>query len=125
LDAFTPAIRQVYAMSLLDAEVQNGGFSQFLYNGGGVWFDDAIVGFAAAGLTEHRRLTIEAADASVAGITGLSAAQAQPSTQAYATWAEDSGLETFDDRWYELPDVAAALDRFVADHADEIWEPSA
>jgi hypothetical protein len=124
LDPYTPAVRQVYAMSRLNVEVNNGGFSQFLYNGGGVWFDDAISGFEAAGLIEHRLVTVEAADAALAGIESLTAALRRPSIEAYATWAEGSGLGAFDDRWYALPDIDEGLDGFVAERADEIWEPA-
>jgi hypothetical protein len=124
LDEYTPAIRQVYAMSRLSAEVNNGGFSQFFFNGGGVWLDDAIGGFAAPGLDGYRRLTIEAADAVVAQMNTLVAAQRGKALEAYAAWTENSDLERFDDRWWELPDLDEALDRFVADHAGEIWAGS-
>ena len=122
LDAYTSAIRRVHAMSLLAAEVNNGGFSQFMFNGGGVWFDDAIEGFAAAGLPEHSKLADEAAAAGAAQIETLIAAQRGPPLQAYAAWAKSSGLGVFDDRWYELEEAQPALDRFVRDHAAEIWE---
>jgi len=59
LDAYTPALRQLHAMSLLTAEVNNGGFSQFFFNGGGMWVDDAIAGWAAAGLPAHEELTLQ------------------------------------------------------------------
>ena len=120
LDAYTPAIRQVHAMSLLTAEVNNGGFSQFMFNGGGIWFDDAIEGFAAAGLGEHSKLADKAAAAGAAQIDALVTAQ-RGSLEGYAAWAQSSGLGEFDDRWYDLPDPEPALDQFVRDHASDIW----
>jgi hypothetical protein len=120
--AFTPAIRQLHAMSLLDGEVNNGGFSQFFFNGGGEWLDDAIAGLAAAGLPDHRQVTIEAADATIPQIPALRKAREGTSLESYAAWADSSNLGEFDDRWYELGPVYEALDRFVADHAVEIWE---
>jgi hypothetical protein len=123
LDAFTPGVRQLYAMSRLNAEVLNGGFSQFLFNGGGVYFDEAIAGLGRAGLEQHRELTIEAADHGVTQFDSLRAAWQQSSIEAYSAWAQSSGFGPFDDRWYSLDPVDEALDRFVADHADEIWEP--
>ena len=124
LDAYTPTIRQVYAMNRLDAEVNNGGFSQFLFNGGGAWFDDAIAGFDAAGLEAERQLTVEAADAGVAKIELLRAAWEGNTLESYAAWDEAAGFDAFDDRWYDLADVYPVLDRLVAEHADEIWEPA-
>jgi hypothetical protein len=123
LDAFTPAIRQLYAMSRLNAEVFNGGFSQFLFNGGGVYFDEAIAGLARAGLDQHRELTIEAADRGIAELDSLRAAWDEHSLEGYASWAERSGLRSLDDRWYSLGPIDDALDRFVVEHAGEIWEP--
>jgi len=125
LDAYTPALRQLHAMSLLTAEVNNGGFSQFFFNGGGMWVDDAIAGWAAAGLPAHEELTRQATDAVVAGMDGLVAAQRGKTLEAYAAWASESDLGRFDDRWWELADHEPNLDRFVAEHLDEIWaEPA-
>jgi hypothetical protein len=122
LDAYTPAIRQLYAMNLLSNEVDNGGFSQFFYNGGGVWLDDAIAGFEAAGLDGHRRVTIDAAEAVVPILATLTAAQQRASTTAYGEWAEQAGLDELDDRWYALSDIDTACERYMADHAAAIWE---
>jgi hypothetical protein len=122
LDAYTPAIRQLHAMWLLNAEVANGGFGQFFYNGRGVWLDDVISGFEAAGLDAHRLVVIDAADAVVARLDELTAAQRKGSIEAYSAWEAAAGLDSFDDRWFQLPDVDGALDRFVADHESEIWE---
>lgn len=123
LDAFTPAVRQLYAMSRLNAELFNGGFSQFLFNGGGVYFDEAIAGLERAGLTRHRDLTVEAADHGVTQFDSLRKAWQQNSLEAYSAWATASGFGPFDDRWYELGLIDDDLDRFVADHADELWQP--
>jgi uncharacterized protein DUF4375 len=121
LDDYTPAIRQLHAMSLLAAEVNNGGFSQFFFNGGGMWVDDAIAGFAAAGLDDHRQLTVDATNAVIANMDALVEAQ-RGSKEGYADWSTKAGLDQYDDRWWELPDVDPALNRFLADHAREIWE---
>ena len=120
---FRPAIQQLHAMSRLDGDVSNGGFSQFFFNGGGEWLDEAIAGFAAAGLVDHRRLTMEAADSVMPRIPELRAAREGDSLEAYAAWAESSDLGEYDDRWYDLPSVYEVLDRFVADHVEEIWDP--
>lgn len=122
LDPFAPAIRQLYAMNLLSNEVDNGGFSQFFYNGGGVWLDDAIAGFGTAGLDGHQQVTIDAAEAVLPILATLTAAQQQASLAGYGDWAEQAGIDAFDDRWYALSDIDAACERFMADHAEEIWE---
>ena len=122
LDPYTASMRQLHAMSLLSAEVNNGGFSQFFFNGGGLWLDDAIAGFAAAGLESYRSLAVEAADTVIARMDSLVGAQRAGGMDAYSAWAESAGLERFDDRWWELPDLDSALDRFVDEHAADLWE---
>ena len=123
LDDHTAAIRQLHGMVRLENEVANGGFSQFFFNGGGVCVDDAIAGFAAAGLPDHSAVADAAAAAGAERIDDLRAALQTGTLEAYAAWADGSGLGDFDDRWYALPETDDALGRFVADHADEIWEP--
>jgi len=123
LDDHTAVIRQLHGMVRLGNEVANGGFSQFFFNGGGVCVDDAIAGFAAAGLPDHSTVADAAASAGAAHIDDLRTALQAGTLEAYATWADGSGLDGFDDRWYALPDIDDALDRFLVDHVDEIWEP--
>jgi hypothetical protein len=123
IGSMTTILQQLHGMLLVDSEVSNGGFSQFFYNGGGIWLDEAIAGFAAAGLDGHRQVTVEAADVMVAEIDALRAAQRPPSLEAYAAWSESSDLRQFDDRWNEFDAIDGRLDRFIADHASEIWDP--
>jgi hypothetical protein len=123
LDPYTAAIRQLYAMARLNAEVNNGGFSQFFFNGGGVWLDEAIEGFRDAGLPEHQRLVGEVAEVGVGLLDDLQAAWAEGTLEAYAAFDEAAtDLRPFDDTWYGLNGLDDALDRFVAERAEDIWE---
>jgi hypothetical protein len=123
LDPSTPTIRRVYPMARLDAEVKNGGFSQFLFNGGGVWLDDAISGLGAAGLAGHRQVVEAAARTGMARLDALQAAQRENTLEAYAAYAAASELGPHDDQLYDLEEVGPAVDRFIAAHAADIWEP--
>ena len=105
LDDHTAVIRQLHGMVRLGNEVANGGFSQFFFNGGGVCVDDAIAGFAAAGLPDHSAVADAAATAGAARIDDLRTALQAGTLEAYATWADGSGLDGFDDQWYALPDI--------------------
>lgn len=40
----TPGQRAIYAITLTDAEIQNGGFHQFFWNSTGALVDEAIAG---------------------------------------------------------------------------------
>jgi Domain of unknown function (DUF4375) len=122
IGTLTPSLQRLHAMLLVDSEVNNGGFSQFFFNGGGDWLDDAIFGFTEAGLEDRRQLAIEAADATIPQLDALRAAREGGSLETYAAWAESSDLERFDDRWYELDAIDEPLDQFIADHESEIWD---
>jgi Domain of unknown function (DUF4375) len=122
IGSLTPSLQRLHGMLLLDSEVKNGGFSQFFFNGGGAWLDEAIGGFGELGLDEHKGLTIEVADLVAGDIEALRAAQASRSLESYAAWAESADLERYDDRWYELDDIADDLERFVQQHSSEMWE---
>jgi hypothetical protein len=120
--AFTPAIQQLHAMSLVNAEVNNGGFNQLFFNGVGHWLPRAIEGFAAADLAAHRAILLEIAEPAAAEAGLRARARAQQSLEAFSATYDETRLGAFDDRWYELGDIYEQLDRFVADHADEIWD---
>ena len=123
LDPYTPQIRQLYAMARLNAEVNNGGFSQFFFNGGGVWLDDAIEGFGAAGLPDHERLVREVAEVGVGLLGDLQAAWAEGTLEAYSAFDEAAtDLRPFDDTWYGLSGLDETLDRFVAERPEAFWE---
>ena len=67
---------------------------------------------------------MEAADAGVAKLDLLRAAWQGNTLESYAAWDEIADFRGGDGRWYALPDIYPVLDRFVAEHADEIWEPA-
>ena len=119
---YTPAVQQLHAMYLVNGEVSNGGFNQLFFNGLGSWLPRAIDGFAAADLPEHRAILHEVLEPAAAEASMRSRAREQESIDAFAATYDESRLGVFDTRWYGLGDIYPKLDRFVADHADEIWD---
>jgi hypothetical protein len=117
----TPTLQQLHAMFLVDGEVQNGGFNQLFFNGGGVWIPRAIEGFEAAGLPDHRQVVVDVIGPANAEQVVRDAARAVGTLQAFADTYAESDLGEFDDRWYQLSDVYEALDRFVASRTVDIW----
>lgn len=49
LAPFTPAQRKIFAVLWFDAEVNNGGMDQFLFNSTGIVWEDALAGFKLIG----------------------------------------------------------------------------
>jgi hypothetical protein len=124
LDPYAPPVRQLYAAYLLDGEIKNGGFSQLFFNGLGVWLDEAIAGLAAAGLHAHSKVLDEAGSFGATQLEALTTARRRGTLEDYVDWDATSNFRPFDDRWYDLPSIDTAMDRFLTDHAEEIWEPA-
>jgi hypothetical protein len=122
LRTFTPTIQQLHAMYLVDGEVNNGGFNQLFFNGGGPWVARAAEGFERAGLNGHRDVVLHVQRPAAAEEPMRDAAHAAKTLQAFADTYDETDLGEFDDRWYGLPDIYETLDQFVVDHASDIWE---
>ncbi len=54
------SFRGVYATWVLEAQVNNGGFNQYFWNGYGYFADDAISAFEAYGTSEYAEVTKKA-----------------------------------------------------------------
>jgi hypothetical protein len=122
ISEFTPTIQRLHAMSMVDGEVNNGGFNQFFFNGGGPWLDRAIEGFESVGMLGHRDVLVAVGPAAAAEEPMRSTARAANSLEAFAETSKTTKLGDFDEQWYALPSLYEALDRFVVDHAADIWE---
>jgi hypothetical protein len=102
--------------------VNNGGFNQLFFNGGGVWVARAAEGFERAGLYGHRDVVLDVQRPAAAEEPMRDAAHAAKTLQAFADTYDETDLGEYDDRWYELSDIYETLDQFVVDHASDIWE---
>jgi hypothetical protein len=63
LAAMSPPVRAIFATSLLEAEVMNGGFDQFAFNQQSAIWSMAIEGYAELGLSAAAAIATEALDA--------------------------------------------------------------
>jgi hypothetical protein len=105
VDALEPADRMVHHLALLEAEVNNGGFLQYLDNTEGRWLRetlemlDRLQAHRAHGLLAEvqRQLAGASADRPAAWNAALSRLE------------ESGALDTLDDRFYALDDDIAAL----------------
>lgn len=112
--AATPGQRAVFALSWLDAEVNNGGFHQFFFNATGALAAEALGGARLLGLDEHAAIIegaySEFSDGEVPeGYDERIAAHEDLSDEA----AER--IDACDERWYALAgDDGEALYRLLA-----------
>jgi len=95
-----------FALVLVGAEIENGGFAQLFTNSTGDIFPDAIEGAERFGLTDHARLLRDAE--SELFPDGVPADQ-RTRLQHWETLADDPSVDDrydgLDPRWYALHDV--------------------
>lgn len=60
IDRFPRPLVLLFAISLAESEINNGGFSQFFYNSSGIVAPEAIEGFKAIGMVKTAALIEEA-----------------------------------------------------------------
>jgi len=63
LGALSPSVRAIFATSLLEAEVMNGGFDQFAFNQQSAIWRMAIEGYVELGLSAAEAIATKALDA--------------------------------------------------------------
>ena len=101
LIAATPGQRAVFAVSWLDAEVNNGGFHQFFFNPTGALASEALGGARLMGLREHAAVIEEAYSLFPNGEVPVDFDERLALHQALSDEKAER-IEPCDERWYEL-----------------------
>lgn len=103
-----------YTSWVLDAEVANGGFHQYLWNTQGKYVDLVTGAVARLGSAEHIHTLTEALRIFRAeGKADLAHLDEREQLERFSESARASDLGALDSRWYELGDLAAARVRFI------------
>jgi hypothetical protein len=114
---------QLYYLTLswLDAEVRNGGFSQYFFNSSGDLAEHAVDAAKAVGATRAARLIQKAV--ALFGRDGPDSDRDERMDQLSAVSLE--ALEKLDTQYYDCPDdLRELLPLYVARHPDEFRHPS-
>jgi hypothetical protein len=101
--AMSPGLRMVYTTWGVEAEVNNGGFSQYFENSSGRLADEALAGFRRLGATSYAGLLERAMAARQAG--------------------NAAAYDALDTEFYTLAGLAAARVRYIREHPGEFVGP--
>jgi hypothetical protein len=101
--ALSPGLRMVYTTWGVEAEVNNGGFSQYFENAAGQFAAEALAGYRRLGATPFAALLERAMAARQTGNTGA--------------------YEALDTEFYDLASPIAARVRYIREHPDEFVSP--
>ena len=98
----TPGQRALYVLSWADAEILNGGFSQFYFNSTGYFAPDLPASAELVGAPEHARIATRA-NALLAG-ERAGVPRARGPREALLDRVPAKDLSDLDERWYALSD---------------------
>ncbi|MCL2061640.1 MAG: DMP19 family protein [Firmicutes bacterium] len=108
LESFTLAQRYVFAIEWYNAEVNNGGHSQFYTNSTGIVWEDAMNGFKAIGADKHYELIKESAKR----MGGNPSKTRNEREEEYEK--HDPDFEDLDNKFYELEnELEDAIKKYV------------
>jgi tetratricopeptide (TPR) repeat protein len=107
VDALPPGQRWIYAMWQTDAEVSNGGFVQFFFNGSGDFALEALEGYRRIGAA-GRVSILKRAVAALAGASPTRESLDKGLAEFRAS-GRVSGIDGLDREWYELVEDDAAM----------------
>ena len=112
------ARRTVYILSLLDAEIQNGGLCQFFVNSSQMVAPYVSQALAQVGADAHRRLFEEFVAQNNIDVSDLSSFVCS-STREYRKQTKRFDFESFDNAYYELPPLQELMVAYIKNNIDE------
>jgi len=104
-----PGIQALYITWWLEAEVNNGGFSQYYWNSAGQFADAAPAAFDYFGARQHAALMREANTIRGVESAAMQKFKVQGSIGAFSASYEESKLDPLDTRYYKLTENLSAL----------------
>ncbi len=118
LAQFAGARRTVYILSLLDAEIQNGGLCQFFVNSSRMVAPYVSQALAQVGADAHRQLFDGFVAQNNIDVSDLSSFECS-SARGYQKQTKRFDFESFDNAYYELPPLQAFVVTYIKNNIDE------
>ena len=116
-DSFGTARKVLYALSIFDMEVQNGGLCQFFVNSSGElapYIEDAM---AEIGAEEHRALFAKFVTENEIDLNNMDSFRVT-SVRQYRDQLERYDYGVFDDAYYDLPSIYDYLTKWLRENID-------
>jgi hypothetical protein len=121
LDDATRGQAAIYALWVVDGEVNNGGFEQFFFNSSGALMDEAIAGADLVGARAQGRILRQAASVYPGGDVPEDREERDRILQSLAASAERT-LGSLDGRWYAGDrELERRMVAYVEAHPDEFF----
>ena len=118
LNSLPEGLQAFFAVWLVDAEVKNGGFSQYFWNRGDSGAGVAVFGFRLLGADDHAALMEEAIKTWERERSVMSSYEARGTLEAFSEWTRHTVLGPLDMQYYGLPDIEPTLARFLRAHPE-------
>jgi hypothetical protein len=111
--ALSPGFRAVFSTSVLEGEVDNGGFNQFFWNSSGAYAADAVAGLELLGATAHARLMRRAISIRDADRARTQTFKSRGTIEAFSESYKNNRLNDLDREFYKLANLSQARIKFV------------
>ena len=119
---FPTAIRVVYAMIAVEAEVNNGGFHQFFFNSSGAYAGDALTGFELLGLNDYAELMRRATKCFADENEMQNRIRQNRNLETFSASYKETNLGGFDKEFYALNrsnPLRSVANRYIREHVQE------
>jgi hypothetical protein len=118
----SPGFQAFWSTTILEGEVDNGGFSQFFWNASRVYGLDAIEGYKRLGAHDKAEIVEEAVKKAVDNADEYTRLRETGTLEAYQEWdkASDSDFRELEHRYGKSPDdLDALVVQYVRSHPEE------
>ena len=109
IQALPVGIRAAYLTSVVEGQVNNGGFNQYYFNTEGLFAEDAVAAFAYFGASQLAGLMQEANAVRAEEAQHMRQFKERATLEAFSESYQHTKLGALDDRFYELTEEFAAL----------------
>ncbi len=120
---WTAGRRMLYTTSVLESEIESGGFAQYFWNTRGQFVKLAWEGLNLIGAPQHADLLKRADDIYRQEPALRPAPGREDDSEALAKAAEKSRLKTIDDEFAKLPALKPLRVKYIRGHLDEFTAP--
>ena len=120
ITSLSPGLRAVYSTSLLEDEVNNGGFNQFYWNSSGQFAKESEDGLALIGAKEHLELMREANKIHEQEKPVFEKYKKIGTSEAFSKSYGATKLNTLDDKFYKMKESLSELRiKYIRTHPKE------
>ena len=125
ITSLSPGFQAAYTTFRLQAEVNNGGFSQYFWNSSSQFGLEALEGFRLLGAKEHAEIVEQAIAVAMEQVPAYEKLkEREHPIKAYQEWDKVSNFDDLDSRFYGIEeDIDKLRDKYIREHPEEFIGP--